>query len=222
MGTKKLNELDGSLAFMTLGSEIEGDGIAALDAGYYLITAVAETSGLPTNSEAGYSFYADDGITPETGDKVKPMTFTKQCDVQNANVEFTRDEIEDTTICDLIKTYKAGRSDITGSIEGVMTAGITDETDGLMNKFIDMVEQSADLATLTINKIDNNKIYLQLELNKESINDEDTTFLLMPITITSFNAGITKDSAQTFSSNFRITEDTEVNSQYFKLNQPVV
>ncbi|PNX49894.1 MAG: hypothetical protein BV457_00205 [Thermoplasmata archaeon M9B1D] len=222
MSTKKLNELDGNLASVSLGAEIEGDGVTPLSAGYYVITAVGSPSGLPTNAEAGYPFYSDTGITPETGDKVKPMTFTNLCDVQNASLEFAKDEIEDTTICDRVKTYKFGRSDITGTIEGVMTVGLTDLANSFMNKVIDIVSQSADLSTLIISKIDNTKIYLQLEVNKESINDEPTSFYLLPVVLGGFSAGISQGEAQTFSSNFRIVEDDEVKPSYFKLSQPVV
>lgn len=208
MATKRLTELDGSLSKGTIGSTIVGDGVTAIPAdGYYLVKAVA-TSGstLPTGIEANYLVYLTTSDTPAVGDDVAPATFTEMCYVQNGTVSLSRDEIETTTLCDDIKTFNAGRTDLTGSFDGIYEAGNSEILE-LVNRFIDTVELSADGSTATVSQQNNDIFYLQFEVNKESTNDEPLQFYFLPITILTAENGITQGAAQTFTSSFRVTDD---------------
>ncbi len=53
---------------------------------------LASGSGLPTGMQAKYVFKGDATITPATGETVTPVTFADLCFVQNASLEFTKDE----------------------------------------------------------------------------------------------------------------------------------
>lgn len=227
MATKRLSDLDGQLAKATLGTQIDGDDSTPLTDGFYIADVVLATgSGLPTGIAQGYTFYAStaSATTPATGESVTPITFTAFCFVQNATIEFSKDELESTTLCDDVKTYLVGRSDITGSFDGVTTIGDASNsgTAEITQKFIDTVTQTADLSTATITEIDNGAIYLQLDVNKESTVGENTAFYLLPALLISYSAGVTQGSVQTINSGFRIAADDNVNTQYFELQQPVV
>lgn len=225
MTTKRLTGLDGNLTQATLGTPIVGDDTTALTDGFYIANTVLATgSGLPTGMQAKYVFKGDATITPATGETVTPVTFANLCFVQNASLEFTKDEFESTTLCDEIKVYELGRSDIAGSIDGVATVGdaTVEGTTIVAKKFIDTVTQTADLSGVEITEIDNNAIYLQLETNKASTKGENTQFYLFPAVLTSFSASAQVDGLQTFTSAFRIASDDSIKTQLFELEQPVV
>lgn len=221
MAIKALTDLDGELKLGVKGTQIDGDGIATLDAGFYIVKSVAASSGLPTNAVAGAVFTAEGTEVPEVGDSVIPMTFSHLCDVQNATFEVTKDEYDITTLCDNIKKYVVGRADFTGSLEGVTKLGITDNADGIINQFVKKITQSSDFATLTIDDKQEGIIYLQLGINKVSTTGEPTAFYLMPVVLTSLSQGVSRGSAQTFTSSYRITSDADVEFVLYELEQPV-
>ena len=209
MATKRLTNLDGNLASATVGSEIVGDGSTANPAdGTYLVTSVASSgSALPAGIEAGYLCQLTTSDTPAIGDDVKPVTLTNMCFVQGASMEFSRDELEVTTLCDTVKTYKAGFTDVSGSFDGITDAGNTDLL-AIIGRFIDTVQLSADGSTATITDANTDMFYLQLEVNKETSSaNEPVEYYFVPVTFISTSAGVTQGSAQTFTAGFRVTSD---------------
>ena len=217
MATKRLVGKDGKVAKCIKGTAVNGNGVAALSAGYYIATSILSSgSGLPTGLEIGYIFKADNTIVPETGEIVIPLVFTDLCDVKSASLEFTKDEIDVTTLCDAIKTYRAGFSDATGSIEGVTTLGVTES---IIGKFIPTVIQGVDLSSITITDIDGDTLFLIIEVNKESTVDEPTALYIAPVTLLSYSASAAVDGEQAYTSNFRITQDDEVKAAFFELEQ---
>jgi len=208
MATKRLTDLNGNFAKGTVGSLIEGDGTTPITSdGCYIVKSVA-TSGstLPTGILAGYLVYLETTDTPAVDDDVAPVTFTNMCYVQNGTLDFNKDEIETTVLCDDIKTYIAGRTDLSGSFDGVYEAG-NEEVKDIVNRFIDTVSLSADGSTATVSQQNGDIFYLQLEVNKASTQGEPTEFYFLPITILSTSSGISQGSAQTFSANVRVTDD---------------
>lgn len=208
MTTKRLTELDGSLSSASVGTTIVGDDVTAIPSdGYYLVKTVASSgSALPTGITPNYLVYLTTSITPATGDDVAPVTLTEMCFVQNGSVDFSRDEIETTTLCDDMKTFSAGRTDLSGSFDGVFEAGNTEILE-LMNRFIDTVDLDAAMSTATVSQQNNDIFYLQFEVNKASSNDEPLQFYFLPVTILTGASGLSQGSAQTFTSTFRITDD---------------
>lgn len=208
---------DGKLVKVVLGTELEGDDSKDLStlgapAGTtkYQITAIAETSVFAAGYEVGDIFW-DDGSTLvlKTGDKVKPLAETDQCDVQNWGLEFSRDEIEVTTLCDNNKVYLGGKSDITGSLAGVFKIGTTDADGGFLNNFISIITDSIG-SSATINDIDQSDIYVELVKQKSETSGDIFEMYYAPIVITSFSDGAEEGSAQSFSANFRTADDMKL------------
>jgi hypothetical protein len=217
MSTKRLVGKDGKVAKCTKGSAVNGDGATPLTDSYYVATTILGTgSGLPTGLEVGYIFKGDNTITPETGEVVIPLTFTDLCDVKSASLEFTKDEIDVTTLCDAIKTYRAGFSDATGSLEGVTTIGVTET---IIGKFVPTVVQGADLSSVTISDIDGDTLFLIIEVNETSTVDEPTALYIAPTTFLSYSASAAVDGDQAYTSNFRITPDDDIKACFFELEQ---
>lgn len=222
MATKRLTDLDGNLAKATVGATIVGDGSTAIPSdGFYLVKALAGSSTLPTGIEVGYLVPLTTSDTPAIGDDVAPVTFTNMCYVQNGTLDFSRDEIETTTLCDGIKTYIAGRTDLSGSFDGIFEAG-NDEILDIVNRFIDTVSINAAGDTATVSAQNGDIFYLQFEVNKTSTQDEPTQFYFLPITILTTSNGLSQGSAQTFSASIRVTDDGVNNINPAFYNQAVV
>lgn len=203
--TKRLVGKDGEVYAATKGALVEGNGSTALTDGYYIVAAVASTSSaLPAGLQAGYVFKGSAEITPAEGDNVIPLTLTRKCDITNFSVEYSADEIDVTTLCDTQRSYRAGFTDATGSLEGVTTINVSEY---LMSKFIPIVTQTGE--TVEVTEIDGETLIMRLVLNKQSAGGDVMSYFA-PIAVTSYNIGATVDDAQTYTANFRNTPDDDL------------
>lgn len=203
--TKRLVGKDGEVYAATKGLLVEGNGSTALTDGYYIVAAVASaSSALPAGLKPGYVFKGSAEITPAEGDNVIPLTLTKKCDITNFSVEYSADEIDVTTLCDTERSYRAGFTDATGSLEGVTTINVSEY---LMSKFIPIVTQTND--TVIVTEIDGNSLIMRLVLNKQTAGGDVVSYFA-PVAITSYNIGATVDDAQTYTANFRNTPDDDL------------
>ena len=203
--TKRLVGKDGEVYAATKGELIEGNGSTALTDGYYIVAAVASTSSaLPSGLQAGYVFKGSAEITPAEGDNVIPLTLTRKCDITNFSVEYSADEIDVTTLCDTQRSYRAGFTDATGTLEGITTINVSEY---LMSKFIPIVTQTGE--TVEVTEIDGETLIMRLVLNKQSVGGDVMSYFA-PIAVTSYNIGATVDDAQTYTANFRNTPDDDL------------
>ena len=203
--TKRLVGKDGEVYAATKGELIEGNGSTALTDGYYIVAAVASTSSaLPAGLQAGYVFKGSAEITPAEGDNVIPLTLARKCDITSFSVEYSADEIDVTTLCDTQRSYRAGFTDATGTLEGVTTIGLSEY---LMEKFIPIIEQTGE--TVEVTEINGDALIVRLVLNKQSAGGTIMSYFA-PIAVTSYNIGATVDDAQTYTANFRNTPDDDL------------
>ena len=203
--TKRLVGKDGEVYAATKGTLVEGNGSTALTDGYYIVAAVASTSSaLPTGLQAGYVFKGSAEITPAEGDNVIPLTLTRKCDISNFSVEYSADEIDVTTLCDTQRSYRAGFTDATGTLEGITTINVSEY---LMSKFIPIVTQTGE--TVEVTEIDGETLIIRLVINKQSAGGDVMSYFA-PIAITSYNLQASVDDAQTYTANFRNTPDDDL------------
>ena len=203
--TKRLVGKDGEVYAATKGLLVEGNGSTALTDGYYIVAAIASTSSaLPTGLQTGYVFKGSAEITPAEGDNVIPLTLTRKCDITNFSVEYSADEIDVTTLCDTQRSYRAGFTDATGTLEGITTINVSEY---LMSKFIPIVTQTGE--TVEVTEIDGETLIMRLVLNKQSVGGDVMSYFA-PIAVTSYNIGATVDDAQTYTANFRNTPDDDL------------
>ena len=203
--TKRLVGKDGEVYAATKGTLIEGNGSTALTDGYYIVAAVAATSSaLPAGLQAGYVFKGSAEITPAEGDNVIPLTLARKCDITSFSVEYSADEIDVTTLCDTQRSYRAGFTDATGTLEGVTTIGLSEY---LMEKFIPIIEQTGE--TVEVTEINGDALIIRLVLNKQSAGGTVMSYFA-PIALTSYNIGASVDDAQTYTANFRNTPDDDL------------
>lgn len=221
MATKRLIGKDGKVAKGVKGALITGNGSTALATGFYITKNVLSTgSGLPDTITSGFIFYASavtgKTITPATAETVIPLTLTDLCDIKSASLEFTKEEVDVTTLCDDLKTYRAGFSDASGTLEGITTIGVSES---IIGKFIPTIVQSVDLQDVVITDVDGDTLYLQVEVNQTSTAGENTAFYIAPVTLLSYSASAAVDGEQAFTSNFRITQDDDVKACFYEQEQ---
>lgn len=203
--TKRLVGKDGEVYAATKGTLVEGNGSTALTDGYYIVAAIASTSSaLPAGLQAGYVFKGSAEITPAEGDNVIPLTLARKCDITSFSVEYSADEIDVTTLCDTQRSYRAGFTDATGTLEGVTTIGISEY---LMEKFIPIIEQTGE--TVEVTEINGDALIVRLVLNKQTAGGTVMSYFA-PIALTSYNIGASVDDAQTYTANFRNTPDDDL------------
>lgn len=203
--TKRLVGKDGEVYAATKGTLIEGNGSTALTDSYYIVAAIASTSSaLPTGLQTGYVFKGSAEITPAEGDNVIPLTLARKCDITSFSVEYSADEIDVTTLCDTQRSYRAGFTDATGTLEGVTTIGLSEY---LMEKFIPIIEQTGE--TVEVTEINGDALIVRLVLNKQSAGGTVMSYFA-PIALTSYNIGASVDDAQTYTANFRNTPDDDL------------
>lgn len=214
---QKLIGDDGTVFDAILGTESEGDGATPLDEGFYIITAVADTSGWPGTSGASGAQQVgvgriieiratDTAITPASGDKYVPLTLSELCDLSAWSIAFSSDEVEITGFCDDIKKYRAGKDDAQGTLNGVFRLGTTDKTTGLRvaNSFIDIARQDGG-DTFDVYEKEKTPKVVKLVLNKK-FDVGDYLEVITPIELFGFNLGAEQGAnAQAFDSNFRFT-----------------
>ncbi|MDR1169081.1 MAG: hypothetical protein LBK53_09385 [Heliobacteriaceae bacterium] len=221
--TQKLTGKNTHTYTFDITSPIVGDGTTELAAGYYLVKSVASTSGLPTGAEPGKTFRVGGTaeITPEVGDVVYLLSppdksgLADRCDFTSFTAEFTFDEIDATTQCDEVKVYEKGLADATITVEGVATAGLSED---LISKVLPIVKQSADFETIENVEVDDNPFYFYTELTygvtKAGVPDMAFVF---PGKLFGFNLGGAADGMQTFSSNVRIVSDDNLVPHVYEL-----
>jgi hypothetical protein len=205
--TKRLTGRDGKLLHATKSPVVVGDGTTTLTKGtLYAPLTIGTTSGFPANAQIGVPFVAAGTETPETGETYISLTLNSQCDATSAGVEFEKDEIDVTTLCDDIMTYAAGFTDATGTIEGITTLNVSEP---FIAKFV-TVQVQDETGAITTTAQNDDTILLVIELNKIDNSDANRALFIAPITINSYNIEATINEAQTYTSGFRIAQDNDI------------
>ncbi len=209
MARERLIGFYGKYAQAVLGAEETATTLTADT--YYVVTGLGGT-GIPAGAELGYVFLSN-AETISGADAVKELTLTDLCDIQSWSMEFSKAEVDVTTLCDDQNKYLAGRDDVTGSVEGVYTIGVTDTDGGLANAFFDIVRQTGAGGAITIDHLDSEPIVAILYKQKLTDAGETEQFYIAPATVTSFSDSVSGADAQSFSSSFRIAPNDEINFQ---------
>lgn len=204
---KRLIGKDGKVYQAQKGAVVTGNGTTVLTKGtFYIPVVIGANSGFPDGVQVGYPFVGDGASKPTENDQYIALTLTSQCDITSAEVEFEKDEIDITTLCDDIRKYASGFSDATGTLEGITTLDLSEP---MIAKFVTVQKQDATGAITVINQNDDPLIAV-IELNKIDNSDADRALFFAPVTLNGYTLGVNIDDAQTFSSGFRIAQDNDI------------
>lgn len=200
MEKERLIGSDGKLVTVKFGTEVTAGALAEK---WYFVTGVANSTGFPAGIKAGDLVWGED-ITLETGDKVKPLNETEQADITSFSIEITKAEIDVTTLADGTRRYRAGKTDMSGSLEGITSLGQTDKAGWVLNNFIKVGRVAAN-GEMTLQQKDDSSIYMKGVLQKDNTTPgEQEAFVWARVILLSSSLGASGEDAQSFSSNFRI------------------
>jgi hypothetical protein len=212
---KRLTSENAKLAKITPGTAYDGDGVDTLDElaggaaasgegeGWYMIVTMAASSGIPSELAANKLWWDDGTTVLETGDSVQPIDATTLSDIQSFSFEFSTDEIEVTTLSDEFKVYELGKTDMTGSLEGVMEIGTTDVDGGVLNSFIDVIRQASD-GTITYDPKDNSPLFIFAYIRKNPKAGQQEGFVFMQVSLLGANVQASGADKQGYTSNVRL------------------
>ena len=205
---KRLTGRDGKVYQASKGALTTGDGTTTLTKGsfYVPVTIADSASGFPAGVTKGVPFVAAGTEVPAAAETYIALTLTSQCDITSAEVEFEKNEIDITTLCDDIMKYASGFTDATGTLEGITTLDLSEP---MIAKFVTVQKQDNTGAITTIAQNDD-PLVIAIELNKVDASDADRAIFFAPVTLNGYTLGAQINEAQTFSSGFRIAQDNEL------------
>lgn len=214
---KRLTGKDGKVFLASKSAVVTGDGSTVLTKGnfYVPLTILSTGSGFPAGVTKGVVFVGDGVSTPEATETYISLTNAPQCDVTSASVEFTKSDIDITTLCDDIMKYATGMTEANGTLEGITTLG---KSEPFIAKFVTVQTQSSTGAITTTAQNDD-VVVVVLELNKSDSSDADVAYFFAPAVITSFNLGATINEAQTYTADFRIAQDNELKPAFIEADK---
>lgn len=214
---KRLTGKDGKVFLATKSAVVTGDGTTKLTKGnfYVPLNMLSTGSGFPAGATKGVVLVGDGTSAPKATETYINLTLAPQCDVTSASVEFTKSEINITTLCDNIMKYAVGMTEANGTLEGITTLG---KSEPFIAKFVNVQSQSSTGA-ITATAQNDDVVVVVLELNKADNTDADLAYFFAPVVLNSFNLGATINEAQTYTANFRIAQDNELTPAFIEADK---
>ena len=233
MEEKPLVGDDGAFYTGKLGStEYEGDGTKTLHVlvggsgatsggeGFYVITAkAASNSFFPEKAKVGELYPALGTEVLVAGDKLKKLSLTHVADCTGWQLDISQSEIDVTRLIDKFKKYRLGKKDASGTVNSIMTLGVSDEADGMIAKTIKTFRRkiSGETTTITITDVANEPVYFLGYVNKTDVAGETEAFIFGQVYLFNVKLGGSTGNAQSFDSSMRLTGQDPV---FYSLDIP--
>ena len=224
---------DGAFYTGKLGStEYEGDGSKTLHVlvggsgattggeGMYVITAKAASSSFfPAKAKVGELYPALGSEVLASGDKLKKLSLTHVADCSGWQLDINQSEIDVTRLVDQFKKYRLGKKDASGTVNSIMTLGVSDEADGMIAKTIKTFRRkiSGETTTITITDVANDPVYFLGYVNKTDVAGETEAFIFGQVYLFNVKLGGSTGNAQSFDSSMRLTGQDPV---FYSLDIP--
>ena len=205
-GTKTLHQLVG-------GASAESGG-----EGMYIISAIA-TSGsvIPSGMNVGDLYPALGSEVLAEGDKLTKLNLTPVADCTGWQMQITQSEIDVTRLKDRFKKYRLGKMDGSGTVNSIMTLGVTDEADGMIGKNMKLFRRDAN-GQVTVVENPNEPLYFLGYLRKSEIPGETQAFVFGKVYLYNVTLGGSTGNAQSYDSSMRLTDMDPV---FYSLDNPL-
>jgi hypothetical protein len=215
MAKSRLIGNDGAIYLQEEAVEYIGDGTKTLDVlaggtagggagkGFYQVVSIATTGTVFDweKPEVKDYFYNDGTLVLAEGDKAYPVALLNSQDedtsIKSFEISLTKDKIDVTTMSDKIKTYRIGKADASGTLNGITTIG----NDTVKQRFLDVMDVSKS-GTFTMKRQSNKPLLFVGFLNSEEVEGDTLVAVVGRINIESGALGATDGSAQEYSSAF--------------------
>ncbi len=232
MEEKPLVGDDGAFFTAKLGQEYEGDGTKTLNVlvsgasatsggdGMYIVTAKANSNSIfPSLLKVGELFPAVGTEVLASGDKVKKLDLTHVADCTGWQFQITQSEIDVTRLKDNFKKYRLGKKDATGTVNSILTLGVSDQSDGMIAKTMKTFRRVINerQTTITVTEIGNDPVYFLGYVNKTDVPGETEAFVFGQVYLYNITLGGSTGNAQSYDSSMRLTGNDPV---FYSLDIP--
>ena len=222
---------DGKFMTGKKGQTYTGDGtstlnvlVAGADAtsggdGMYIITAMGADTFFPEGMKIGELYPATGKEVLAEGDKIQKIDFTEVADCTGWQLQITQAEIDVTRLKDDFKKYRLGKKDATGTVNSIMTLGVSDEPDGMVGRNMKLFRREVKdgAETVTVSVPSGESLYFLGYLNMTDVPGETQAFVFAEIYLYNMNLGGSTGNAQSYDASMRLTGQDPV---FYSLDIP--
>lgn len=222
---------DGKFMTGKKGQTYIGDGtstlnvlVAGTDAtsggdGMYIITAMGADTFFPEGMKIGELYPASGKEVLADGDKIQKIDFTEVADCTGWQLQITQAEIDVTRLKDEFKKYRLGKKDATGTVNSIMTLGVSDEPDGMVGRNMKLFRREVKdgTETVTVSVPSGESLYFLGYLNMTDVPGETQAFVFAEIYLYNMNLGGSTGNAQSYDASMRLTGQDPV---FYSLDIP--
>lgn len=202
MAKDRLVGSDATLEKATFGSPLTS-GTATLGAWYKIVLKTGDTV-FPAGYVAGDLWQGDGVATFSATNSASLATFTTVMDCSSFSFELAADAIEVTVLADDVKKYRKGKTDMTGTIEGITFVSEIRKAGSILNRFLRVVTgDTAGNDTPVLNQVDGSDFYIRGLLQDDDAIGESLVFVVGQVELYGYNLGAAAGDAQTWSSEAR-------------------
>lgn len=224
---------DGKFMTGKKGQTYTGDGtstlnvlVAGTDAtsggdGMYIITAMGADTFFPEGMKIGELYPASGKEVLADGDKIQKIDFTEVADCTGWQLQITQAEIDVTRLKDEFKKYRLGKKDATGTVNSIMTLGVSDEPDGMVGRNMKLFRREVKdgKETVTVSVPSGESLYFLGYLNMTDVPGETQAFVFAEIYLYNMNLGGSTGNAQSYDASMRLTGQDPV---FYSLDIPSI
>ena len=210
---------DGKFMTGKKGQTYTGDGTSTLNVlvsgadatsggdGMYIITAMGADTFFPGGMKIGELYPATGKEVLAEGDKVQKIDFTEVADCTGWQLQITQAEIDVTRLKDEFKKYRLGKKDATGTVNSIMTLGVSDEPDGMVGRNMKLFRREVKdgAETVTVSVPSGESLYFLGYLNMTDVPGETQAFVFAEIYLYNMNLGGSTGNAQSYDASMRLT-----------------
>lgn len=222
---------DGKFMTGKKGQTYTGDGtstlnvlVAGTDAtsggdGMYIITAMGADTFFPEGMKIGELYPATGKEVLAEGDTIQKIDFTEVADCTGWQLQITQAEIDVTRLKDEFKKYRLGKKDATGTVNSIMTLGVSDEPDGMVGRNMKLFRREVKdgSETVTVSVPSGESLYFLGYLNMTDVPGETQAFVFAEIYLYNMNLGGSTGNAQSYDASMRLTGQDPV---FYSLDIP--
>ena len=205
---------DGLIMTGKKGKKYAGDGTKTLaqlagdgsdGSGMYLISAIAGTgSVIPKGMKVGELYPALGTEALAKGDELIKLDLTHVADATGWQFQITQSEIDVTRLKDNFKKYRLGKKEANGTVNSIMTLGISDEPGGIVAKTMKLFRRN-EAGTVTVTELENEPVYFLGYVRKTDTPGETEAFVFAQVYLYNMNLGGQTGNAQSYDSSMRMT-----------------
>jgi hypothetical protein len=182
---------------------------------WYKIATISGTTPFPAGYTAGDLFLGQGG-TLTAANSAALGTAEVVADCSGFEMSFSRDEIEVTVLTDDIKKYRPGKTDLSGTVNGINFVSEMRKAGSIANRFFKTVSATAANVS-TFRAVDGSDLYGQFFIQDDTTTSgEIQSFLFGQIELYGYSLGAAISDAQSWTSSVRFIGNDPI--MYFKDN----